>query len=95
MIFLNSNFHIFFFQFHPFTTTGVAPTAVLIVLNLRICRGIRVLHQRRTKRNRRELNMAYIAIAIVSLFVISNVPRYVLRYSYEVCQFCAKVIPFT
>ena len=62
-------------QFHPFTTTGVAPTAVLIVLNLRICRGIRVLHQRRTKRNRRELNMAYIAIAIVSLFVMSNVPR--------------------
>ena len=62
-------------QFHPFTTTGLAPMAILVVLNIRICRGIRVLHQRRTSRNRRELNMAYIAIVIVSLFVVSNVPR--------------------
>ena len=49
--------------------------AILIVLNVRICRGIQILHQRRTSRNRKELNMAYIAIVIVSLFVISNMPR--------------------
>lgn len=60
---------------HPLTTTGLAPVAILIVLNVRICRGIQILHQRRTSRNRKELNMAYIAIVIVSLFVISNMPR--------------------
>jgi hypothetical protein len=28
-------------QFHPLTTTGIGPMAILIVLNVRICRGIR------------------------------------------------------
>lgn len=40
-------------QFHPLTTTGLAPVAILIVLNVRICRGISILHQRRTSRNRK------------------------------------------
>ena len=66
-------------QFHPLTTTGLAPMFILIVLNLRICRGIRILHQRRTSRNRKELNMAYVAIVIVSLFVLTNMPRQVKR----------------
>ena len=41
------------FQLHPLTTTGLAPVAILIVLNVRICRGIHFLHQRRTSRNRK------------------------------------------
>eukprot|EP00094_Tigriopus_californicus_P000295 TCALIF_00285-PA protein Name:"Similar to FR FMRFamide receptor (Drosophila melanogaster)" AED:0.21 eAED:0.21 QI:91/0.57/0.37/0.62/0.57/0.75/8/0/476 len=62
---------------HPLTTTGVAPIAILIFLNIRICKGIILLHQRRTNRNIKEIRMTYIAIAIVTLFIIFNLPRIV------------------
>lgn len=71
-VILQSQFFKLLFQLHPLATTGVVPFAILIVLNVRICRGIRILQGRR---NRKDLNLAQIAVTIVSLFVISNVPR--------------------
>lgn len=64
-----------FAQFHPLITTGLAPITILVILNVRICKGIMLLHQRRTNRNAKEINMTYIAIAIVTLFVVFNLPR--------------------
>ena len=67
-------------QIHPLFTTGILPIAVLIVLNVRICKGILLLHQRRTNRNTKEINMTYIAIAIVTLFVVTNLPRILMGF---------------
>jgi hypothetical protein len=49
---------------------------ILVILNVRICKGIMLLHQRRTNRNTKEINMTYIAIAIVTMFIVLNLPRY-------------------
>ena len=69
------NFFSFLAQFHPLITTGLAPITILVILNVRICKGIMLLQQRRTNRNAKEINMTYIAIAIVTLFVVFNLPR--------------------
>ena len=39
-----------------------------------------LLHHRRTNRNAKEIKMTYIAIAIVTLFVVSNMPRILLGF---------------
>ncbi len=54
--------------------------AILTILNVRICKGIVLLHQRRTNRNAKEINMTYIAIVIVGLFVVTNLPRILLGF---------------
>ncbi len=80
MHFVTSFFLPNFSKLHPLTTTGIAPVAILTILNVRICKGIVLLHQRRTNRNAKEINMTYIAIAIVGLFVVTNLPRILLGF---------------
>lgn len=70
-------------QVHPLSTTGLIPILILVILNIRICKGIMLLHQRRTNRNTKEIRMTYIAIAIVTAFFVFNLPR-IAAGTYEV-----------
>ena len=62
-------------QFHPLITTGLAPITILVILNVRICKGIMLLHQRRTNRNAKEINMA---LRMVLLWWRSMIPLQIL-----------------
>ena len=57
--------------------TGLVPFLALSLLNFFIVRGIRFTHQR-TRQGKRDVSEAWTLVVLVSIFIVSNLPRYEL-----------------
>jgi hypothetical protein len=72
----------FYINWTRLVTTGLGPMAALAFFNLRIFRGIRMMHERTRRNNKQkasEMNLAAILLCIVFLFLVCHFPRIMLN----------------
>ena len=69
----------FYINWTRLVITCIIPVISLIGLNMRIFRGIRFSHIRSKNSAKKEVNLAFILICIVFVFIFSNIPRVFLN----------------